>query len=332
MKLDAANRETCDTPFSSIFERYYSSETFRDRYRSEPENAVDVIIPVIHTNELWRANLLSIYREVPVNRLLISDGGCIDNSINVAKEFPRVIVLDHHQYTSLGYCLRLLIEEVETEWFLYLHSDVYLPDNWFCAMKKHQENYDWFGCPQQITVMVEYKNVDKLGDEPRPYAGSQMGKRSAFVEGLKKIDDDYVYRQEDLVLKELVEKSGFRHGWVEDTYHYHQVMHKDSPWARNLKRVQVEVEWSEVERKRQAETQLKGLVKYLYPSPNLVAEAEAVISILLDIGGTDWTEISKWIKKTNPVWLEHIKYWRIQMKRLVRSKIARLYRSIRSCK
>ncbi len=334
MRLEAANKEgTRDRCFSSIFERYYTDETFHDRYTEEPENAVDVIIPVIHTNDLWRANLLSIYREVPVNRLLISDGGCIDNSIKVAKEFPRVVVMDHSKYISLGYCLRKLIEEVETEWFLYLHSDVFLPDNWFGVMKKHQHTYDWFGCPQQITVMVEYKNVDKLGNEPRPYAGSQMGKKAAFIEGLKKIDDDYVYRQEDLVLKDLVEKAGFKHGWIDDVFHYHQVMHKDSPWARKLNRVQVEVAWSDAEKKRQAETQLKGLVKYLNPSPNLVAEAETMIVILLDTGGTTWMEISKWIKETNPVWLEHIKCWRIQLRRLVRSKIAGLYRSIRnSCK
>lgn len=329
MKLDAPGLGDKKS-FASIFERYYADEKFQDRYSNDPESAVDVIIPIIHTNELWRANLLSIYREVPVNRLIISDGGCIDNSIEVAKEFPRVVVLDHRDYVSLGYCLRKLIEEVETEWFIYLHSDVYLPDAWFDGMKKHQQEYDWFGCPQEITVMIEYKNVDKMGNERRPYAGSQMGKKAAFMAGLPRIDDDYVYRQEDLVLVDLVERSGFRHGWIEDTFHYHQVMHKDSPWARKLNRVQVEVAWSADEKKRQAETQLKGLVKYLSPSSNLVAEAETMIAVLLETGGTDWAEISKWIKETNPVWLQHIKYWRIQSRRLVRDKMSKLYRVIRN--
>src|SRR5678815_1931748 len=102
----------------SIFQRYYRSETFEDRFARDPSGAIDVIIPVIHTNELWEKNLISIYRDVPVNRVLISDGGCKDNSLDIAKRFPRVTVLDHRHTKSLGYCLRLLIEAVATEWFI----------------------------------------------------------------------------------------------------------------------------------------------------------------------------------------------------------------------
>ena len=184
----------------SIFQRYYKPEPLEDRFARDPSGAIDVIIPVLHTNELWHANLISIYRDVPVNRVIISDGGCKDDSIEIARRFPRVTVLDHHEYKSLGFCLRKLIEAVETEWFIYVHSDVYLPEGWFDAMRGHQPTYDWFGCPQRITVQVEYPNVDKMFDEVRPYAGSQMGKKAAFVEGIKKIDDDFVYRQEDYVL------------------------------------------------------------------------------------------------------------------------------------
>ncbi|HWR30930.1 MAG TPA: glycosyltransferase family A protein, partial [Negativicutes bacterium] len=305
-QAESVTHEQIEKQSPSIFARYYSNEPFCDRYSLEPEAAVDVIIPVIHTNEVWRSNLRSIYREIPVNRLLISDGGCIDDSIHVAKEFPRVVVLDHQQYNSLGFCLRKLIEEVETEWFVYLHSDVFLPDGWFETMKGYQSQYDWFGCPQQITAMVEYKNVDKIGNELRPYAGSQMGNKNAFVEGIKKIDDDYVYRQEDLVLADIVEKAGFRHGRIEDTFHYHQVMHKDSAWGRKLKRVKVEVEWAQAEKIRQAATQFKGIVKYLAPSANLAVEAENHIAVLLELTDENWDEIRDWIQKTNPAWLSYI--------------------------
>jgi len=177
---------------NSIFEIYYQNSDFIDRFETEKEGAVDVIIPVIHANELWQANLQSIYREVPVNRLLVSDGGCIDGSIEIVAKLPRVIIFDHRNYVSLGYCLRMLIEKVETEWFIYLHSDVYLPKDWYNTMKNHKRDYDWFGCPQRITALIEYPNVDKLYGEVRPYAGSQMGRKEAFVKGIKCIDDDYV--------------------------------------------------------------------------------------------------------------------------------------------
>jgi hypothetical protein len=299
----------------SIFQRYYRPEQFEDRFAKNPSGAIDVLIPVIHTNELWEKNLISIYRDVPVNRLVISDGGCKDDSIEIAKRFPRVTVLDHTHTKSLGYCLRLLIEAVETEWFIYVHSDVYLPEGWFDKMRAHQPRYDWFGCPQRITVQVEYPNVDKMFDDVRPYAGSQMGRKTAFIDGgIGKIDDDYVYRQEDYVLAACVPEN--KHGRVEDTFHYHQVMRKESPWARKLKRVSVQVEWSRDEEVRASTMQAKGIIKYLAPSRALRQEAELHIQRLIELGETTWPEMMEWIGKTNPAWLPHIKPWRMRVRRL----------------
>jgi glycosyltransferase involved in cell wall biosynthesis len=298
----------------SIFQRYYRPEPFEDRFTRDPAGAIDVIIPVIHTNELWEKNLISIYREVPVHRLLISDGGCKDNSIEIVKRFPRVTVLDHRAYKSLGYCLRLLIEAVETEWFIYVHSDVYLPDGWFDAMRAHQPQYDWFGCPQRVTVQIEYTNRDALFDEVRPYAGSQMGKTAAFIDNIKRIDDDFVYRQEDFVMASMVAPE--RHGRIEDTFHYHQMMHKESPWARKLERVAVKVQWSREEEIRASTMQVKGIIKYLAPSRILAMEAEVHIRRLVELGAITLPEMMDWIGKTNPVWLAHIKPWKIRMRQL----------------
>lgn len=297
----------------SIFKTYYSPESFVDRFLSDPLDAIDVIIPVIHTNELWRKNLISIYREIPVKRLLISDGGCKDNTLDIVADFPRVVVFDHREYKSLGYCLRKLIQEVETEWFAYLHSDVYLPAGWFEAMQKHQSEYDWFGCKQQITALVEYSHVDSLSGHHRPYAGSQMGRKAAFTDGISIIDDDYVYRQEDLVLLNIVERQGFRHGFVDDMFHYHQVMYKESPWARKLLSVKVAVEWSREEEIRAADMQLKGIIKYLRPSLPLAIEAETQLLRLIQLKAMTIGEFLIWMYDTNPDWSTSIKPWRIRL-------------------
>src|SRR6266481_5981299 len=109
----------------SIFARYYASEALVDRFAQVPDGAgaMDVIIPVHNSNEVWEKNLISIYREIPVNRLLIGNGGCTDDSIAIAKQFPRVEVHDHSSFKTLGYSVRELIKAVETEWFAYLHAD-----------------------------------------------------------------------------------------------------------------------------------------------------------------------------------------------------------------
>lgn len=38
----------------SIFKEYYAALPFHDRFVDNPLGAVTVIIPTVHTNELWR--------------------------------------------------------------------------------------------------------------------------------------------------------------------------------------------------------------------------------------------------------------------------------------
>ncbi len=245
----------------SIFSTYYKLEPLADRFETDRARAVDVIIPIIHTNEMWRANLLSIYREIPVNRLILGDGGCVDDSLDVAREFPRVEVLDHRSFTSLGFSLRHLIEATSTEWFVYLHSDVFLPPGWFDAMSAHRGEYDWFECNQRITVMADYLlDTTKVN---RSYSGSQMGRKAAFAKVTPQIDDDYLYRNEDIILAKLLERTGGRYGKVGETHHFHQIMHKPSRWHRAIKRVAIDLDLARDEEIRSNRTYARGIIKYL---------------------------------------------------------------------
>ena len=296
--------QAADAESGSIFRAYFESRPFVDRFAVEPHRAVDVIIPVIHTNELWRANLLSLYREIPIHTLLIADGGSTDSSIEVVKTFPRVRVLDHRAYESLGYSLRGLIEAVETEWFVYVHSDVYLPPGWFDTMASQQETYDWFGSAMEHTVMVQYSN--DFGE--RPWAGSQMGRKRVFESGIHAIDDDYVYRQEDFVLADIVKRAGGKEGKVGETFHFHQTIRKPSPTARRITSVRLELEMSRSEEVRTWMTQAKGIVKYLEPDGEWVRrEVANGVHRLIELGELTQEEFEEWTSRTNPAWLPHVR-------------------------
>jgi len=292
-------------PNHEIFKEYFTKQNFVDRFKRDKSASVDVIIPIIHTNELWEQNLISIYREIPVNRLLISDGGCIDNSLEVLRKFPRVKIYDHKKIVSLGYCIRKLIEQVETDWFVYLHSDVYLPQGWFEIMQKHKKNYDWFECRQHITALVDYP-LDYTGVD-RSFSGSQMGRKEAFEKVLPKIDDDYLYRNEDIIYSSLITKEGYRYGRVDDTFHYHQLMYKRSKWERNFKAVDFIVQRSPEEEFREFNTQTRGLIKYMPPSKQYATVINPLLDILDRTGKLDWPKYKEWIKETNPGWLKYIR-------------------------
>lgn len=315
----------------SIFREYYEKTSFYDRYQDDPSSAVTVIIPTVHTNELWEANLFSIYREIPVKQLLVGDGGCIDDTIEIAGKFPRVIVHNHRHYKSLGFSIRKLIEAVETDWFIYLHSDVYLPKGWFDEMNHHKGDYDWFGCKMRHTVMVEYDN--DYGE--RPYAGSQMGRKEAFAKGLGRIDDDFVYRQEDFVFSDIVAKAGFKEGKLDSIFHYHQTIKKPSPfWNPKDLKVSISQNLSLEQEIRVWNTQARGIIKYLSPSSNwVIYDAGYGVYRLLQLRHFTKKDIYSWILETNPVWLPIIKKQVFKMQlvesiRLVVSRIKVVLRNI----
>jgi glycosyltransferase involved in cell wall biosynthesis len=317
------------------FAKYFISEQFVDRFSQDTQEPIDVLIPVMNTNELWRKNLFSIFREIPVRRLLIGDGGSIDNTIQIVSQFPRVKVIDQRNRKSLGYCIRELTELVETEWFVYLHSDVYLPDGWFDAMLKHQSSLDWFECNRRKTVLLDYIDHWQNAAE-RPFSGSQMGRKKIFDRFLHQIEDDYLYRNEDLVLRDLVENAGGRYGRVLEIFHYHQIMNKPGKQEPDFVRIELtrdqDIDWIV----RTYNMQVRGIIKYTQPSKKyLINSVRASLNILDQYNALNVKEFYDWTAKTNLSWLPHIrgttgKFRIIQMEiKSILQSLANIIRAIR---
>ena len=53
---------------------------------------------------MFDKNLNSIYKSIPVNRLLIGDAGCTNSSIEVLGKYPRFEVYDQKEYKTFGRC------------------------------------------------------------------------------------------------------------------------------------------------------------------------------------------------------------------------------------
>ena len=288
----------------SIFRMYYTEEKFIDRKDSSDEEPIDVIIPIINTNELFENNINSIYREIPVNRLIIGNGGSTDDSLKILKKFPRVEIIDQTKNETLGYCIAELISLVETDWFIYLHSDVYLPENWYNEMKKNKGKYDWFESDNRITTLVNYDAGIKY--TKRSYSGGQMGKKDIFKGIIPKINDDYLYRNEDIIFKELIEQEGFKYGRVLETHYYHQVMNKKGENEPEFERV--DIRWFR-DKQWKIDTflkQVKGIIKYSRPKPYLINDVNIPLKILIKYDALNIVEFKEWVKNTNIVWLKYL--------------------------
>jgi hypothetical protein len=256
-------------PYSpSLVRELYADHSFVDRFL-EASEGIDVIIPLLHSNDLWEENLKSFYREIPIRQLIVGDAGCIDSSIQILEKFPRVKIINQKAIKTLGACLADLISEVATERFIYLQSDVYLPTNWYQDMLKGMGDADWVGCPMQLVVITDYRQ-DYSG--LRPLAGAQLGRKEAFSGFQEAIDDDFVYRQEDFVLDGYVKSKGGKSINNLDVFHFHQLMRRNTIGeAMDIKDIRVITNKDNTENQRVNDTQLFGYMKYLDTSNKLAS-------------------------------------------------------------
>jgi len=298
-----------------------------DRKNLEQEESIDVIIPLINSNLLFERNLLSFYRELPINRLIIGDGGCTDNSIEIVKKFPRVKIIDQSKHRSLGYCITELISFVETEWFVYLHSDVYLPEKWYEEMKNNQKKYDWYECNRRIVTLVEH-DIPDLGKKSRAYSGSQMGRTVAFKNIISKIDDDFLYRNEDIIFHELMLAEGFKYGRVFNTFHYHQIMNVGRENEPRIKKISIQKSRDKNWEIRTYRMQAKGIIKYLQPKSYLIKIVNESLKILKKNNALNVKDFKRWVKKTNKTWSKYIEFRESIIKLIINFIITQLRKLI----
>lgn len=300
-----------------IFEKYYKDEEFMDRKAIKNEIGVDVILPIYNTNPLFEKNLISFYREIPINRLIVGDGGSTDDSIKILSKFPRVKLIDQSHLNTLGFCLVELISNVETDWFIYLHSDVYLPESWYDKMKPFQNKYDWFECGPHITTLINYEL--NLKHNKRSYSGSQMGRKKAFENIINIIDDDFLYRNEDIIFQELIILNGYKWGRIPVCFHYHQVLNKRGKKEPEFKKVTIERYSDKQWEIKTNFMQVKGIIKYLKPKIHLIKAVNININLLKIQKAIDINKFKKWVEITNKEWLKFIEFKHLLLFRLLRT-------------
>jgi len=94
---------------------------------------VDVVVLTKDSERVLEKCLNSIFKNVPVNRLIVVDGYSTDSTLEIVKKFHEKygnVVLIKDDGTR-GSARLKGIREVETEWFLFVDSDVTLCDDWY---------------------------------------------------------------------------------------------------------------------------------------------------------------------------------------------------------
>jgi hypothetical protein len=291
----------------NLIRNLYQNHNFVDKF-TDSSDGIDVIVPLLHSNDLWRENLKSFYREIPIRRLLVGDAGAIDDSIKILSEFPRVTIYNHKNIKTLGKSLALLIDEVSSNLFIYLHSDVYLPKGWFDEMVKHTKEYDWYGSSMQTVVAIDYPTNYS---ESRPYIGAQMGKKEAFNGISNYLEDDYVYRSEEFVLDQYIRNRGFKSGGVESTFIFHQMLRRKTTTI-DLGVEEIQLIRKETTNKNHDEyvvkTQAFSIIKYCRPTdPIVINAAVGALNNLSYSGYFKKNQVIKFCNDNGPEWIPYVK-------------------------
>jgi glycosyltransferase involved in cell wall biosynthesis len=95
--------------------------------------AVDVVMLTKNSERLLNACLKSVYENIPVKRLIVVDAFSTDNTLKIFDEFNKKYgnIKIITEKSSRGKARERGIREVETEWFMFVDSDVILCKDWF---------------------------------------------------------------------------------------------------------------------------------------------------------------------------------------------------------
>jgi len=153
--------------------------------------------------------------------------------------------------------------------------------------------------------LIELKNR-------RPLSGTQLIDRKAFKEFTSIVDDDFLFRNEDLVFSNLCQQAGFEYKITEKTYHVHQIGHnrknENRSTSMNLRIVHVPTK----EDHEIYQNQLCGLIKYTSISDKHVRDNFDISwTIYNRIGGNK--EVILELIKNHYGWKVYLRKYKIRM-------------------
>lgn len=179
-------------------------------------DAVDVVLITKNSERKLFDCLTSVYQNVPVARLIVVDGYSKDRTLAILEEFNQkygnVVVL--FDKGTRGSARQKGIQAVQTEWFVFVDSDVVLCQDWF---KKAQAYITpQVGAVWGIEVWSTIKNPKTLKlflttthkiFEVRGGTHDTLI-RTATVQDIKIPDNLHVF--EDAYIKEHIENKGYQ--------------------------------------------------------------------------------------------------------------------------
>jgi glycosyltransferase involved in cell wall biosynthesis len=127
---------------------------------------IDVVVLTKNSEHLLEKCLASIYANVPVKNLIVIDGFSTDGTLKILdkanEKYGNIKVV--RMNGSRAQAREKAVQQVSTEWFMFVDSDVILSKDWVKQVEKHikPEVGAIWGVNIDVIPNVKYKNFIKL--------------------------------------------------------------------------------------------------------------------------------------------------------------------------
>ncbi|MEA2090089.1 MAG: glycosyltransferase family A protein [Thermoproteota archaeon] len=176
----------------------------------------DVVVLTKNSQRVLEKCFNSIYKNVPVNHLIVVDGCSTDKTLEIVDKFSRKhrnVVLIKDQGTR-GSARQKGIEAVETELFMFVDSDVVLCHRWFEKAEKFMEDdvgavwgIEVWSVVRSPAFLKLFLQVTRKIFEIRGGTHDLLVRREA-VEGIQIPRELHYF--EDTYIKEWINKNGYK--------------------------------------------------------------------------------------------------------------------------
>jgi len=184
------------------------------------QKEIDVVMLTCNSEKYLKTVLDSVYREIPVHHLIIVDGYSTDQTLKIISQYPNVKIIQTK--AKLGKCRELGIKTVDTEWFVFVDSDVVLRRGWLNTVRKYVSNnvgavegLDILMSPQRRAWQIgmqkfrQKKRKELDTSRIRAFTGDTLIRTEA-VRGINIPKNLNVF--EDQYIRKYIEQKGYR--WV----------------------------------------------------------------------------------------------------------------------
>jgi glycosyltransferase involved in cell wall biosynthesis len=188
---------------------------------------VDVVILTKNSERLLSKCIDSVYENVPVSRLIVVDGFSTDNTMQIVKEFQEkhgnvILVQDKGTRSSAR---QKAMNEVESDWFMFVDSDVILSRDWFAKAKKLTGDdvgaiwgIEIWSVLRKTKILKLFERVTLKIFEKRGGTHDLLVRRKA-IEGIQVPYRLHTY--EDAYIKSYIRAKGYRVVGVYEPYCIH---------------------------------------------------------------------------------------------------------------